>query len=433
VRSHPPSNLCAVSGIPIRPLGLRIEGRHRECHETSGHAFEFLGRQFASAETCKYSFNLTVVLLSHIFSFRVIFFHNRGRLFLNSGGRRRIAPPAWKIITLRATRPHQRASLASARCLLLLFGVFRPQSPHGVLIQRLPQLLRQCVTVHGVALSVSSWPAPYAVLHAMRPDRSELLPKNKPGHALIAALAIAVCADRISAQSQLSAPGDRGHSKNVGVPWRTDTVDTFKAGDPDTPVTGIAVTMMARLDVIERAAALPEISLNDLAASIKSKLQIRVLRVFGDPEMKLSKAAFLPGAAGSPAIFNSSNATTSKRCLSAKRRNGKGSSTWPMRYPSTAARRSSSLGHITSEQAGIKECAKGLKTFITGTPITFVTASEPFGSRNSVFLTGREGLCALRFQVFEENEKISAFARNFHGAVVKAISAYANLRSCGKL
>src|SRR5436309_852781 len=42
--------------------------------------------------------------------------------------------------------------------------------------------------------------------------------------------------------------------KNVGVPWRTETVDTFKAGNPDTPVTGIAVTMMATLDVLERAA-----------------------------------------------------------------------------------------------------------------------------------------------------------------------------------
>lgn len=43
--------------------------------------------------------------------------------------------------------------------------------------------------------------------------------------------------------------------KNVGVPWTTPTVDTFKAGDPQTPVTGVAVTMMATLDVLERAAA----------------------------------------------------------------------------------------------------------------------------------------------------------------------------------
>lgn len=41
--------------------------------------------------------------------------------------------------------------------------------------------------------------------------------------------------------------------QHVGVPWRADTVDTFKAGDPDTPVTGIATTMMATFDVLKRA------------------------------------------------------------------------------------------------------------------------------------------------------------------------------------
>jgi hypothetical protein len=42
---------------------------------------------------------------------------------------------------------------------------------------------------------------------------------------------------------------------SLGVPWHEPTVDTFKAGDPDLPVTGIAVTMMATLDVLRRAAA----------------------------------------------------------------------------------------------------------------------------------------------------------------------------------
>src|SRR4029077_17938903 len=43
--------------------------------------------------------------------------------------------------------------------------------------------------------------------------------------------------------------------KQVGVEWKQDTVDTFKAGNPDTPVTGIAVNMMATMDVLERASA----------------------------------------------------------------------------------------------------------------------------------------------------------------------------------
>ena len=43
--------------------------------------------------------------------------------------------------------------------------------------------------------------------------------------------------------------------KQVGVEWDKDTVDTFKAGNTDTPVQGIAVTMMATMDVLERASA----------------------------------------------------------------------------------------------------------------------------------------------------------------------------------
>src|SRR5271169_2552440 len=43
--------------------------------------------------------------------------------------------------------------------------------------------------------------------------------------------------------------------EHIGIPWQKETVDTFKAGNPDAPVTGIAVTMMATMDVLQRAAA----------------------------------------------------------------------------------------------------------------------------------------------------------------------------------
>jgi putative NIF3 family GTP cyclohydrolase 1 type 2 len=43
--------------------------------------------------------------------------------------------------------------------------------------------------------------------------------------------------------------------RNTPGNWDEPTVDTFKAGDPDAPVTGIAVTMMATMDVLQRAAA----------------------------------------------------------------------------------------------------------------------------------------------------------------------------------
>ena len=38
------------------------------------------------------------------------------------------------------------------------------------------------------------------------------------------------------------------------------------------------------------------------------------------------------------------------------------------------------LGHVVSEQAGMKYCAEWLKTFVTDVPIEFVAAAEPFWS-----------------------------------------------------
>ena len=42
--------------------------------------------------------------------------------------------------------------------------------------------------------------------------------------------------------------------KSVGVEWKADTVDTFKAGDPATGVTGVVTTSMATLAVLRLAA-----------------------------------------------------------------------------------------------------------------------------------------------------------------------------------
>src|SRR5260370_4385076 len=44
--------------------------------------------------------------------------------------------------------------------------------------------------------------------------------------------------------------------KNVGIPWREQTVDNFKDGsNPDAPLKGIATTMVATFELLRRAAA----------------------------------------------------------------------------------------------------------------------------------------------------------------------------------
>jgi putative NIF3 family GTP cyclohydrolase 1 type 2 len=72
----------------------------------------------------------------------------------------------------------------------------------------------------------------------------------------VAAAAGSLVMARPSAARQLTAGAIVERIRaNVGMAWRENTVDGLKAGDPATVVTGIAVTVMATLDVLRKAAA----------------------------------------------------------------------------------------------------------------------------------------------------------------------------------
>ena len=252
--------------------------------------------------------------------------------------------------------------------------------------------------------------------------------------------------------------------QQVGVPWRSDTVDTFKAGNPDSPVSGIAVTMMATLDVLQRAAAagdnliitheptffdhldisdqlpekdtdpvlaakrqfiaehdlviwrfhdhwharnpdgieagmvhalgwekfqdannqylftIPEIPLEKLAAEIKRKLGIRIIRVVGDPGLRITKLALAPGAAGLTRQAKALEMPEVQALVI-----GEAQEWEAVEYVADAVSEGRQksliiLGHIPSEQAGMEECTSWLKTFVTEVPIQFVPAREPFWS-----------------------------------------------------
>src|SRR5436305_2110020 len=89
--------------------------------------------------------------------------------------------------------------------------------------------------------------------------RISMEPTQTTRRSLMLAGAGALAASRVHAQDG-SAPLTAGQvieriKKNVGVPWRAGTVDTIKAGTPDTRVKGIATTMMATFGVLQKAAA----------------------------------------------------------------------------------------------------------------------------------------------------------------------------------
>jgi putative NIF3 family GTP cyclohydrolase 1 type 2 len=249
---------------------------------------------------------------------------------------------------------------------------------------------------------------------------------------------------------------------HVGIPWQQETVDTFKAGNPDAEVRGIAVTMMATLDVLQRAAAagqnliitheptfynhmdkpdeleqkendpvlaakrafiqehnlviwrfhdhwhrmkrdgieagmahaldwekfqdpgnqylfsVPATDLEHLSADLKTRLKIRVMRVVGDPKLKVSKVALVPGSSGFAKETRALEISGVQVLVTGESRE------WEtVEYVADAVTEGKPkaliiLGHIPSEQAGMEECARWLRTFVSEVPVEFVPAREPF-------------------------------------------------------
>jgi putative NIF3 family GTP cyclohydrolase 1 type 2 len=285
---------------------------------------------------------------------------------------------------------------------------------------------------------------------------------TKCGELFLAAILTAVMCASSSAQTKPPTAREIVASiqEHVGIPWMKETVDTFKAGNPDTQVTGIAVTMMATLDVLQRAAAnhqnfiitheptfyshqdvpegmdasdpvwtakrdfieknglvvwrfhdhwhrrkldgilagmvhalgweqfqqaddpkiftLPQTTLAKLAADVANRLGSPVLRVVGDPGMKVTKIALTPGASGFVRETHALEQDNVEVLLVGETREWEtveyAADAW------TEGKRKALIviGHIPSEQAGMEECARWLKTFITSVPVEIVSAKQPF-------------------------------------------------------
>jgi putative NIF3 family GTP cyclohydrolase 1 type 2 len=247
----------------------------------------------------------------------------------------------------------------------------------------------------------------------------------------------------------------------VGAAAPEHTVDTFKAGDPDTPVTGIATTMMATLDVLQRAAAagtnliitheptffghlddtttleaerdpvylakmafirdhhlvvwrfhdlwhrrspdgvqegvvaalgwdafrvpgdpllfvLPPTTVGQLAADVKRRLGVDAMRIVGPAGQAVSRVALLPGAWG----FGPHRKALQRPDVDALVI-GEAQEWETIEYVADAVTAGFGKalivpGHVPSEQPGMEECARWLRTFIPEVPVRFVATAEPF-------------------------------------------------------
>ena len=246
----------------------------------------------------------------------------------------------------------------------------------------------------------------------------------------------------------------------VGIPWRAQTVDNIIAGTAETPVKGIATTMMATLDVVQRAAAagknmvithestffshqdridqiqqdstykfkldflnknnmvvfhfhdhwhgrkpadgiatgmirelgweknmdpqtprlfsFPGTPLARLAKEMQTKLKIRTMRVVGDPNLPIRHAMASWGNCSlMPGIPFLSRPDVDVLIIGETHE-------WELvEYAQDAIASGQKkalivLGHVVSEQGGMKYCAEWLKDFVKEVPIEFIAAAEPF-------------------------------------------------------
>lgn len=246
---------------------------------------------------------------------------------------------------------------------------------------------------------------------------------------------------------------------HVGVPWRDQTVDTFIAGSADIAVNGIATTMMATLDVVQRAAkagknmvitheptfyshqdtreplktdpayifkdqflrdhgmvvfrfhdhwharrpdgiatgmmkdlgwekyadagnprqfTFPGTPLADWVRDIETRLHIRTMRIVGPPDLRVKKVAASWGYyTFTPDTVPLARPDVDVLVVGETRE-------WEtVEYAQDliASGRKKALvilGHVVSEQSGMKYCAEWLKGFVSEVPIDFVPAAEPF-------------------------------------------------------
>ena len=282
-------------------------------------------------------------------------------------------------------------------------------------------------------------------------------PSRREFAVAVPALIAGVAASAFAQTSRLTAGQVVDRIKeHLGVPWRGGPTDTFKSGDTETPVTGIATTVMSTFDVIKRAAAagrnmvitheptfwlgndaterfvndsvykqkvqfirdnniivwrfhdhlharqpdmsavglaealgwtpylskneprvyvLPPKRLRDLAKDAERRLRLPAIRVVGDPQATVSRAALMQGAAPFHAATVFPNVDV---IVAGEQREWEG-----VEYAfdaNTAGQRKGLvlIGHWVSEDQGMRLCADWLKTFISEVPVEWVPAGDPF-------------------------------------------------------
>jgi putative NIF3 family GTP cyclohydrolase 1 type 2 len=123
---------------------------------------------------------------------------------------------------------------------------------------------------------------------------------------------------------------------------------------------------------------LPETTVATLAAAIRQRLGAPTLRVVGDPNQLVTRVTLVPGAAPFAMQRQALQQPDVDVVVIGEARE------WEtVEYAAdavTAGRKQALIviGHIPSEQAGMEEFARWLRTVVKEVPVSFVPAADPF-------------------------------------------------------
>ena len=123
---------------------------------------------------------------------------------------------------------------------------------------------------------------------------------------------------------------------------------------------------------------MPKTTVGKIAADLQKRMGARLMRIVGDPEMAVTRVGLMPGAAGSDRQIKMLEADDVELLVVGESREWE---TVPYVVDAAAEGRKKALilmGHEVSEEAGMDECARWLKTLLPGMPVAFVSAEEPF-------------------------------------------------------
>ena len=125
-----------------------------------------------------------------------------------------------------------------------------------------------------------------------------------------------------------------------------------------------------------RVYTIPETTLGAFASQIKKRTGSRAFRVVGDPNARIGRILLGPGYA-SPRMTAEADVVIGGE---APESDGAFDNTSYVRDAATFGipKGPIILGHVVSEEPGTEEFAKWLRGFITGVPIQFVPAGEPY-------------------------------------------------------